>query len=142
MVDGLIVVEVLKTLSGRNRPDSEQDKGKFFSGGRSFPSGHAMASWSLASVISHGVFPYEVGTCGGLWIGCCCECLPICRAETLRVAYRFGRFDGFIGWYVYWYVYKTHQDHSIHHHAWTRPQIMPRLDPGNREFGLTLQFGN
>ena len=53
LLDSLIVVEVLKPIAGRQRPDSKGEKGQFFDGGDSFPSGHAIESWALASVIAH-----------------------------------------------------------------------------------------
>jgi membrane-associated phospholipid phosphatase len=53
LLDGLIVVQVLKPITGRNRPDSAGEKGPFFHGGDSFPSGHVIESWALASVIAH-----------------------------------------------------------------------------------------
>src|SRR5260370_24382100 len=53
LVDSLIVSSVLKPIAGRNRPDAVKDRGAFFDGGSGFPSGHAMESWALASVISY-----------------------------------------------------------------------------------------
>jgi membrane-associated phospholipid phosphatase len=46
-----IVMQGLKALTNRARPDSGGN-GSFFSGGTSFPSGHAMEAWALAKVIS------------------------------------------------------------------------------------------
>src|SRR5260370_9970372 len=51
LLDSLIVVQVLKPIAGRNRPNSKNGAGNFFDGGAAFPSGHAIESWSLASVI-------------------------------------------------------------------------------------------
>jgi hypothetical protein len=139
MVDSLIVVEVLKTISGRNRPDSKNDKGKFFAGGRSFPSGHAIASWALASVISHEYSHTK-------WVPVVSYGLAAIVSTSRFAAQKHYASDivvgGTMGWFIGRYVYKTHQDHSLHRHGWLRPQIMPRIDPQNREFGIALQFGN
>ncbi|HXA86116.1 MAG TPA: capsule assembly Wzi family protein [Candidatus Dormibacteraeota bacterium] len=51
-VNSVVVAEVLKLATGRDRP-SKDVRGRFFQGGSSFPSEHAMISWSLASVIAH-----------------------------------------------------------------------------------------
>ena len=51
-IDGLIVAEVLKPITGRERP-SGNVRGRFFQGGTSFPSEHSVAAWSIASVIAH-----------------------------------------------------------------------------------------
>jgi membrane-associated phospholipid phosphatase len=54
VIDSLLVVEILKPVVGRNRPNSRIERGNFFDdGGDSFPSGHSISSWALASVISH-----------------------------------------------------------------------------------------
>jgi membrane-associated phospholipid phosphatase len=51
LIDGGIVVSALKTASQRQRPPVDHSSGEFFDGGSSFPSGHAISVWSLATVI-------------------------------------------------------------------------------------------
>src|SRR5262245_18867422 len=53
LLDSRIVVGILKPIAGRNRPDPHGENDPFFHGGDSFPSGHAITSGSLASVIAH-----------------------------------------------------------------------------------------
>ena len=53
VADALIVSEVLKLAARRQRPLEGDGGGHFFHGGDSFPSGHAMESFALASVIAH-----------------------------------------------------------------------------------------
>ncbi len=50
-VDSLVVGESMKVVFQRPRPD-ENNAGKFGAGGASFPSEHALAAWSIASVIA------------------------------------------------------------------------------------------
>jgi membrane-associated phospholipid phosphatase len=52
LIDSGIVVTVLKTVSRRQRPPTDNASGEFFSGGTSFPSGHAISAWSLATVVA------------------------------------------------------------------------------------------
>jgi membrane-associated phospholipid phosphatase len=59
LANSFIVVESLKTVTQRPRPTrdggrlrNDNAEGDFFEGGRSFPSGHAIASWSLATVVT------------------------------------------------------------------------------------------
>ncbi len=52
LVDSLLVVEALKKISQRQRPPVDHSSGEFFEGGNSFPSGHAINTWSVATVIS------------------------------------------------------------------------------------------
>ena len=60
VTDSLIIVEILKTASQRPRPTRDDSRlrnhnadGEFFTGGRSFPSGHAAQAWALATVVAH-----------------------------------------------------------------------------------------
>ncbi len=56
LTDSLILNTALKYSFRRERPDVDQSGGRFFRSGwgaDSFPSGHAMASWALASTIAH-----------------------------------------------------------------------------------------
>lgn len=60
LTDSTIFSEVLKAASQRPRPTRENGHvrnhnadGEFFAGGSSFPSGHAIRAWALASVIAH-----------------------------------------------------------------------------------------
>jgi membrane-associated phospholipid phosphatase len=57
-VDAVVVVEVLKLL-GRERPLVGDGQGRFFKGGNSFPSGHAILAWSLAGVAA-GEYPHPL----------------------------------------------------------------------------------
>jgi membrane-associated phospholipid phosphatase len=59
LADSLIVVEVLKVVTERPRPAQTGGRvrihnadGQFFTGGYSFPSGHAAGSWALATVVA------------------------------------------------------------------------------------------
>jgi len=44
---------VLKVATNRQRPESGDHDGAFWEGGKSFPSGHAISSWTMASVVAH-----------------------------------------------------------------------------------------
>jgi hypothetical protein len=52
LIDSNLVVRALKTVSQRQRPPVDNSSGEFFDGGSSFPSGHAVNAWSLATVIA------------------------------------------------------------------------------------------
>src|SRR5215470_4964111 len=52
LLDSLIVAGILKEAFRRDRPD-EREPGEFWEGGRSFPSGHAIQMWSIASLVAH-----------------------------------------------------------------------------------------
>ena len=52
LIDGGILSTALKAVSQRQRPPVDHSSGEFFDGGTSFPSGHALGAWSLATVIA------------------------------------------------------------------------------------------
>jgi membrane-associated phospholipid phosphatase len=135
LLDSLIVVSVLKPIAGRNRPNAKDDQGSFFDGGSSFPSGHAIETWSLASVIS-----YEYGHT---------KFVPIiaCALASVVTVARFGAQQhyasdllagGAMGWFIGRYVWKTHQDHAIHPHGKIQAQIVPQLQPSSGTYALAV----
>jgi membrane-associated phospholipid phosphatase len=55
-VDSVIMYGVLKVITARQRPFTGEGEGRFFAGNwrnSSFPSGHAMFTWTIASTIAH-----------------------------------------------------------------------------------------
>jgi membrane-associated phospholipid phosphatase len=52
LLNSSIVVGALKLASQRQRPPTDNSSGEFFDGGTSFPSGHAIDAWSVATVIA------------------------------------------------------------------------------------------
>jgi membrane-associated phospholipid phosphatase len=52
-IDSGIVVTALKEITQRARPLDGRDRSKFFVGGSSFPSGHSIEAWSVATVIAN-----------------------------------------------------------------------------------------
>src|SRR5262249_39500639 len=48
-----VVVTVLKEITQRARPTGGKDRSKFFVGGTSFPSGHSIQAWSVATVVAN-----------------------------------------------------------------------------------------
>jgi membrane-associated phospholipid phosphatase len=52
LVDSTIVVSAIKGVTQRTRPTGGISRSDFFDGGSSFPSGHSIQAWSLATVIA------------------------------------------------------------------------------------------
>jgi membrane-associated phospholipid phosphatase len=52
-LDSVIVGDALKVITQRVRPQEGVDRSEFFDGGSSFPSGHSIQVWSVATVIAH-----------------------------------------------------------------------------------------
>ena len=53
MLDSGIVSGALKGISQRGRPQSGRDRSEFFDSGNSFPSGHSIEAWSVATIVAH-----------------------------------------------------------------------------------------
>jgi membrane-associated phospholipid phosphatase len=53
LADAEITVNILKTVTQRPRPTEKDGQGHFWDGGDSFPSGHAINSWALATIVAH-----------------------------------------------------------------------------------------
>jgi membrane-associated phospholipid phosphatase len=139
LVDSLIVVSVLKPIGGRIRPDSPTgDRGHFFDGGDSFPSGHSIESWALASVIAH-----EYKRKGGKFVPYVAYGLAGVVSVARFAAQRHYASDivagGAMGWFIGRYVYQTHEDHAAHRHVW-QPQIIPAVDPLTRSYAVSLRL--
>jgi membrane-associated phospholipid phosphatase len=52
LVDSIIVNTAIKYMTARERPLENDGQGRFWKGGNSFPSGHAMDTWAVAMVVA------------------------------------------------------------------------------------------
>ena len=133
LIDSGILVEALKTVSQRQRPPTDHSSGEFFDGGSSFPSGHAITAWSLATVIAH-----EYG-----------QHRPLVRFGVygLATAVSLSRYTGrnhflsdvlvgsAMGYGIGRYVYRQHHDPSLDSpnqeqtSGLERSRLFPRIAP-------------
>ena len=146
LIDGLIVSESLKTITQRPRPLEDNGRGRFFRGGNSFPSGHAIGAWSFATVVAN---EYDNNR------------LIKFSAYGLAAAVSISRYTGerhflsdifvgsVIGYGVGRYVYRTHHDPnnnsgdgSTQHRTSSKlfPMIVPSYDRRAREYGINLAW--
>ena len=137
LIDSLIVAGVLKEVFRRSRP-SEPESGEFWEGGTSFPSGHAIQMWSIASLVAHeyphkkivGITAYSLAS--------------IVSAARIAANKHFASdvvAGGAMGLFIGRYVYQTHMSHLAHKHASLLPAIVPMAQPFQRSYGVTLLFG-
>jgi membrane-associated phospholipid phosphatase len=133
MLDTLVVAQVLKPIAGRNRPNSK-DPGEFFDGGGSFPSGHSIASWALASVIAHEYRHQKFVPVIAYGLAAVVGGARIAAQQHYASDVVVG---GAMGWFVGRYVYQTHQDHALHRHG----ILTPVVQPSSRTYGFALNIG-
>ena len=137
LIDSLLVVGILKEVARRNRPD-EKDPGKFWGGGTSFPSGHSIQMWSIASLVAHEYKNRPVVQVVAYSLA------GIVSASRIAARQHFASdvvVGGAMGWFIGRYVYQTHMSHLAHQHSTLMPMIVPQFEPAQRRFGVTLLFG-
>jgi membrane-associated phospholipid phosphatase len=141
LVDGLVLFEGLKLVTGRERPTVSDGHGHFFHGGDSFPSGHAMESFALASVIAHEYRNKKI-----------VPVLAYGLAALVSVSRLSGRqhfasdvvAGGAMGWFLGTYVFHTHQNASRSQRSAMKailsPQVSPDIQPGAHQYGIALAW--
>jgi membrane-associated phospholipid phosphatase len=137
LLDSLIVAGVLKEVFRRNRPD-ESDPGEFWGGGRSFPSGHAIQVWSIASLVSHEYHHQPIVAIAVYSLAGIVSAARIAAQKHFASDVFVG---GAMGWFIGRYVYDTHMSHLAHKHSSLMPVIVPRVEVATRNYGLMLLFG-
>jgi capsule assembly protein Wzi/PAP2 superfamily protein len=108
-VNALIVTEILKYATGRERPTVDAAHGKFWQGGDSFPSGHAAISWAAASVITHE-YP---GPFTKILAYGAAAAISISRVEGKRHFPSDAFVGSGIGWLAGWQVYRAHHNSEV-----------------------------
>jgi len=136
LLDSLIVAGVLKEVFRRNRPD-EEDPGKFWGGGRSFPSGHAIQMWSVASLVSHEYHHQPVVAIVAYGLAGLVSASRIAAQKHFASDVFVG---GTMGWFIGRYVYDTHMSHLAHKHSSLMPLIVPEVQVATRSYGVMLLF--
>jgi membrane-associated phospholipid phosphatase len=146
LIDSGIVVTVLKEITQRRRPTAAQGRGDFFAGGSSFPSGHSIAAWSLATVIANEYHdrPLVQITAYGI-----AGAVSVARFTSLNHYLSDVLVGSAMGYGIGRYVYHAHHRQSSgpggdeeesqeRSRAW--PLIAPRYDRHAREYGVALAW--
>jgi membrane-associated phospholipid phosphatase len=112
--NSLLDTEAFNLITGRERPLAGNGKGEFWQGGSSFPSDHAAAAWSVASVIAHE-YP-----------GPMTKLLAYGAASAISASRVVGRehfasdavIGSALGWYLGRQVYRTHHNPELDGAEW------------------------
>ena len=132
-----VIVFAIKQISNRTRPlYYDQARRGFWRGGDSFPSGHAMTSWAVASVFAYEyrdhlavpITAYSVATL-----------VSLSRTSARRHWFSDIFVGGSMGFLIGRYVYKQHHDPTlpgskIQRTSWYKPEL--NFVPG----GASLQW--
>jgi membrane-associated phospholipid phosphatase len=123
MADAEITVNILKLATQRQRPDAGDRTGHFWAGGDSFPSGHSIKSWALASVVAaefkdkKWVPPLAYGLASSV---------TLARIAGGRHWTSDALLGSAMGWFIGHYVYGKH--HASDAHAFNINRVLSRVD--------------
>jgi hypothetical protein len=113
-IDSFGITYGLKYAFGRWRPLQNGTRGNFWSGGDSFPSEHAAAAWSIASVIAHE-YPGPLTTFLAYGAATAISASRITSKQHFASDVLIG---SAIGWFVGQHVYRAHHDPTIGGGEW------------------------
>jgi len=108
-INTLVPVYAMKYAFGRERPLQDNYRGRFGQGGVSFPSEHAAAAWSIASVIAHE-YP---GPLTSLFVYGLASAVSASRVSGKQHFPSDVLVGSAIGWLEGMYVYRKHHDPRI-----------------------------
>jgi membrane-associated phospholipid phosphatase len=142
LVDALIVETALKGATQRSRPLIDNASGEFFEGGDSFPSGHAMQAWSLATVIANEYKGHRIVQFGAYGLA---TAVSLSRFTARKHFLSDVLVGSAMGYGIGRYVYRTHHDSSgaeasIHAHSKLWPAFAPIYNRSERDYGLMLAW--
>jgi len=113
-LDSAAAVYALKPAFGRERPLQNNYQGRFWSGADSFPSEHAAAAWSIASVIAHE-YP---GPLTSFFIYGLASAVSASRITAKQHFPSDVLIGSAIGWLAGQQVYRRHHDPTLGGSEW------------------------
>jgi membrane-associated phospholipid phosphatase len=144
LIDSLIVANGLKGITQRARPLAGSERSEFFDGGNSFPSGHSIQAWCVATIIAKEYGDHRIVQVA---------------AYGVATAVSFSRFTGHkhyisdvvvgsaigygIGQYVYRARHRTKPNASSEDEELTESRwlgITPRYNRRSRQYGVALTW--
>jgi len=143
--EALVDSGIVKEITQRSRPLSGKSRSDFFDGGSSFPSGHSIAAWSLATVIANEYHDRPLVQIAAYGIAGAVSAARFTGQKHYLSDVLVGSAMGYgIGRYVY---HAHHRQESAsggpeesreRSRRW--PVIAPEYDRRAREYGATLAW--
>ena len=130
--DALVVDTVVKSATQRQRPKEGDGSGRFFEGtgrfwnaGSSFPSGHSIETWAVASVIAHEM-PHP------RWVPILCYSLAMTVDGSRFAARKHFASDVVVGsamgWFIGDFVYRHRHQPAFQQHASIFQKILNHVE--------------
>jgi membrane-associated phospholipid phosphatase len=145
MVDSLIVSSALKGITQRARPADGNERSEFFDGGNSFPSGHSIQAWSVATVIANEYHTHRMVPILAYGIA---SAVSIARVTDHKHYISDALVGSGLGYGIGKYVYSAHHrrlpgsiddDKGPEQSHW--PLITANWDRHAHEYGVRLTWG-
>lgn len=108
-LDALFVTTTVGYALGRERPNADLFRGRFFQGGNSFPSSHASTAWAIASVLSHE-YP---GPLTKILAYGAAGAVTFARVRAQRHFPSDVLVGSTVGWLTGWQVYRAHHNTEL-----------------------------
>lgn len=134
LIHSNIVVGAFKLATNRERPEQRQGDGRFWVGGKSFPSGHAANTWALAAVIAEEYRDKPLVRFGAYGLA---TAVSISRFTGRKHFPSDVVVGGALGYFIGRYVVKQHgTPHSGHPSA----VIWPYFNQPTHTYGLSVSL--
>jgi hypothetical protein len=118
--NALAVSNAVNLAAGRERPGVDNARGRFGVNGRSFPSNHAVAAWSIASVVAHE-YPGPLTKLLAYGLAGAVSASRVTAKEHFPSDVLIG---SAIGWFVGEHIYRAHHDADVGGGVWNTFQEM------------------
>ena len=143
-IDSLIVGGALKLGTQRARPDALGERSEFFDGGSSFPSGHSIQAWSVATIVANEYHDRRLVQVAAYSVASAVSLARFTGGKHYISDALVGSAIGYgIGRYVYHARHRKQSDLSQEdegpREAWW-PEITPRYHRSAHEFGVAFTW--
>lgn len=145
LIDSGIVVTALKEITQRKRPLTGPDRGDFFDGGSSFPSGHSIEAWSLATVVANEYHDHRWVQVGAYGIASAVSIARFTGSNHYLSDVLVGSAAGYgIGRYVYRTHHRAKKDSVDEEESRSGSKLFPLIAPEYsrraRDYGVALAW--
>ncbi len=145
LIDSEIVVIGLKEITQRRRPRALTDHGEFFEGGTSFPSGHSIHAWSVATVIANEYHEHRLVQFSAYGLAAAVSVARFTGRNHFLSDVLVGSVTGYgIGRYVYRTRHRKSSDsddeEESRHRRRSWPFLAPQYDRRAREYGVDVTW--
>ncbi|HEY6047031.1 MAG TPA: phosphatase PAP2 family protein, partial [Pyrinomonadaceae bacterium] len=146
LLDSAIVVTALKEITQRTRPSGGRSRSDFFDGGSSFPSGHSIEAWSLATIVANEYHDHAAVQIAAYGIA---SAVSVARFTGHNHYLSDVLVGGALGYGIGKYVYATHHRKPVtgggdmeesRERTKRWPFIMPEYDRHVRTYGVALSW--